>query len=204
MPCAETLQEKGYQPRARWSRATLPLLSSSMLPYLSTKSLHQPPASSCPSPLCLDDRDVRLLTDVRLSLDPPLGSLSDLLCDVSYDFEPPLSLPAIGVTSSAELSACCQTALSWSRGRDLGDVDMENCTLRERCGLDGREALGMLIWGFEASEAPGERGGEGEVWRGIIWVTKKLFFSIACDDSKWAPGQKRVSDCCLMPLNSSR
>lgn len=35
-------------PSARWSRATLPLLSNSTLPYLSTKSFHHPPSSfSC-------------------------------------------------------------------------------------------------------------------------------------------------------------
>ena len=70
-------------PRARWSLATLPLLSNSILPYFSTKSFHQPPAgelSSSPVAVSLvlgPDPVFRLLAlDVLLSRDAFVSPLT--------------------------------------------------------------------------------------------------------------------------------
>lgn len=69
-------QEMWNVPRARWSLATLPLLSSSTLPNLSTKSCHHPSGSlSLSSPLCFEDRLLARLLETRcLSFDACLAS----------------------------------------------------------------------------------------------------------------------------------
>lgn len=170
----------GYEPKARWSRATLPLLSNSTLPYLSARSFHHHAlplsslASSADSPLdALEVACLRLVLETLLCLDvpTPLSNEGVFLTDVeSYllFLAPALSFPIMGVISSAELSACCCCCCDRVMGdtdRDIGLSGVENWMLRVLGRAVFERFCGGTVDGDGCSEEEEDRLGVGMLKR---------------------------------------